>query len=98
MQSIFLHGPEFMDMIHSTVEYRNLCLDNLNKVTKEQLQFFPCLEKFYNEVVDTLKNQYDETLYSASKRAQLKLWNKEIDKKRGINIKNYVSYSEMLYE
>ena len=98
MQSIFLHGPEFMDMIHSTIEYRNLCLDNLNKVTKEQLQFFPCLERFYNEVVDTLKNQYDETLYSASKRAQLKLWNKEIDKKRGINIKNYVSYSEMLYE
>ncbi|MAH07685.1 hypothetical protein CMI38_05565 [Candidatus Pacearchaeota archaeon] len=98
IQAIFLHGPEFMDMIHSTIEYRNLCLDNLNKVTKEQLQFFPCLEKFYNEVVDTLKNQYDETLYSASKRAQLKLWNKEIDKKRGINIKNYVSYSEMLYE
>ena len=98
MQPIFLHGPEFMDMIHSTIEYRNLCLDNLNKVTKEQLQFFPCLEKFYNEVVDTLKNKFKHETEADSYRKQLKLWNDEIDKKRNIDINDYIDYAEMLYD
>ena len=98
MQSIFLHGPEFMDMIHSTVEYRNLCLDNLNKVTKEQLQFFPCLEKFYNEVVGTLKNKFEHETEANSYRKQLKLWNDEIDKKRKISIHDYFNYAGLLYE
>jgi MoaA/NifB/PqqE/SkfB family radical SAM enzyme len=98
MQSIFLHGPEFMDMIHSTVEYRNLCLDNLNKVTKEQLQFFPCLEKFYNEVVNTLKNKFEHQTEADSYRKQLKLWNDEIDKKRKISIHDYFNYAGLLYE
>ncbi len=98
MQSIFLHGPEFMDMIHSTVEYRNLCLDNLNKVTKEQLQFFPCLEKFYNEIVNTLKNKFEHQTEADSYRKQLKLWNDEIDKKRKISIHDYFNYAGLLYE
>jgi len=98
MQSIFLHGPEFMDMIHSTIEYRNLCLDNLNKVTKEQLQFFPCLEKFYNEVVGTLKNKFEHETEANSYRKQLKLWNDEIDKKRKISIHDYFNYAGLLYE
>ncbi len=98
IQAIFLHGPEFMDMIHSTVEYRNLCLDNLNKVTKEQLQFFPCLEKFYNEVVGTLKNKFEHETEANSYRKQLKLWNDEIDKKRKISIHDYFNYAGLLYE
>ena len=98
IQAIFLHGPEFMDMIHSTIEYRNLCLDNLNKVTKEQLQFFPCLEKFYNEVVNTLKNKFEHQTEADSYRKQLKLWNDEIDKKRKISIHDYFNYAGLLYE
>ena len=90
-----VHGPEFQDIWHSTKEYRKFCLKHLRFVQYKRLQFFPSLESFYNEIVACLESNYHEQ--SESNRTSLKIWNDSIDKKRGIDIKDYIPYSEAIY-
>ena len=98
MQPIFLHGPVFQDMIYATTDYRYFALDQLKLLPKDIINYFEHLARFYNEIVDTLQNKFENEIDSIHYRKQLKKWNTEIDKKRSIDIKDYIPYSEMIYE
>ena len=98
MQPIFLHGPQFQDMIYATNHYRYYALQNLQKIDQDALTYFKPLQKFYDEVIDTLKNKYENEPDSIMFRKQLHKWNTSIDNSRGIKIQDYIPYSELLYE
>ena len=98
MQPIFLHGPQFQDMIYATTDYRNYTLEQLDKVDQNALIFFKPLQRFYNEVKDTLQNKFENEPDSIMFRKQLHKWNTSIDNSRGIKIEDYISYSKFLYE
>ena len=97
MQPIFLHGPQFQDMIYATTDYRYFALDQLNKVDKHSLAYFENLNRFYDEVVETLQSKFENEPESIMFRKQLHKWNTSIDNSRGIKIQDYIPYSELLY-
>ncbi len=97
MQPIFLHGPQFQDMIYATTDYRYFALDKLNKVNKNALSYFNNLHRFYDEVLETLQNKFENEPESIMFRQQLHKWNTSIDNSRGIKINDYIPYSELLY-
>jgi len=98
MQPIFLHGPQFQDMIYATTDYRYYSLEQLDKINPQALSFFKPLQRFYDEVVDTLKNKFENEPDSIMFRKQLHKWNTSIDNSRGIKIEDYIPYSKFLYE
>lgn len=98
MQPIFLHGPQFQDMIYATTDYRNYTLEQLDNVDQNALTFFKPLQRFYNEVKDTLQNKFENEPDSIMFRKQLHKWNTSIDNSRGIKIEDYIPYSKFLYE
>ena len=97
MQPIFLHGPQFQNMIYATTDYRYFALDKLNKVNKNALAYFNNLHRFYDEVLETLQNKFENEPESIMFRQQLHKWNTSIDNSRGIKINDYIPYSELLY-
>ena len=97
MQPIFLHGPQFQDMIYATTDYRYFALDKLHKVDKNALAYFNNLHRFYDEVVETLQNKFENEPESIMFRQQLHKWNTSIDNSGGIKINDYIPYSELLY-
>ena len=98
MRPIFLHGPQFQDMIYATTDYRYHSLEELDKINPQALSFFKPLQRFYDEVVDTLKNKYENQPDTIMFRKQLFKWNTSIDNSRGIKIEDYIPYSKFLYE
>lgn len=98
MQPIFLHGPQFQDMIYATTDYRYYALEQLDNVDQNALIFFNPLQRFYNEVKDTLQNKFENEPDSIMFRKQLHKWNTSIDNSRGIKIEDYIPYSKFLYE
>ena len=70
----------------------------LKLLPKDIINYFEHLARFYNEIVDTFQNKFENEIDSIHYRKQLKKWNTEIDKKRSIDIKDYIPYSEMIYE
>ena len=97
MQPIFLHGPQFQDMINATKSLRDYALQRLNKVDQKKLDHFPRLRPFVNEVVNTLQAKFIDEQEAKSFRKQLFKWNYSLDKNRGINITNYIPYSKLIY-
>jgi len=97
MQPIFLHGPQFQDMIHATHDLRQFAYNNLTSVDKKQISHFTNLKSFYDEVIYTLKERFEDEVEAQSFRKQLFKWNYSIDKNRGINITNYIPYSKLIY-
>ena len=97
MQPIFLHGPQFQDMIHATHDLRQFAYNNLTSVDKKQIDHFANLKSFYNEVIYTLKERFEDETEAQNFRKQLFKWNYSIDKNRGINITNYIPYSKLIY-
>jgi len=91
-----VHGPEFQDIWHSTNSYRKICLQNLKSVSQQQLKFFPSLENFYKEIITCLEDRPHPE--AKANRISLKIFNDGIDKNRGIDIKDYIPYSEIIYE
>jgi len=98
MMPIFLHGPVFQDMIHATPKYRNYVCDRISKIETSKIKYFEGLPRFIDDILDTMKNQFEHVDTSKFHRQQLHKWNKEIDKKRGIDISDYIEYSDILYE
>ena len=98
MQPIFLHGPQFQDMIYANTDYRYFALEQLDKVNQNALVFFQPLQRFVNEVKDTLQNKFENEPESIMYRKQLHKWNTSIDNSRGIDIQDYIPYSQLLYE
>ena len=98
MVPIFLHGPQFQDMIYANTDYRHYALAELNSIDPQALGVFASLQNFYDEVCDTLKNKYHNEPESIMFRKQLRKWNTSIDNSRGIKIEDYIPYSKLLYE
>ena len=98
MQPILLHGPQFQDIIYSNTDYRYYALKQLEQVDRGALVDFGALRIFYDHVVDTLKNKFENEPESIMFRKQLQKWNTAIDKSRGIDIQDYIPYSQLLYE
>ena len=98
MQPIFLHGPQFQDMIYATTDYRYFALKQLDKVDNSALKYFNNLNRFYDEVIETLQHKFENEPESKMYRQQLNKWNTSIDNSRGIKIEDYIPYSELLYE
>ena len=90
-----VHGPEFQDIWHATKEYRQISLTKLKSVQTKSIEFFPSLQNFYNETITCLESNYHD--HAEANRKSLKIWNDSIDKKRRINIKDYIPYSEAIY-
>ena len=90
-----VHGPEFQDIWHATKEYRQISLTKLKSVQTKSIEFFPSLQNFYNEIITCLESNYHD--HAEANRKSLKIWNDSIDKKRRINIKDYIPYSEAIY-
>ena len=90
-----VHGPEFQDIWHATKEYRQISLTKLKSVQTQSIQFFPSLQNFYNEIITCLESNYHD--HAEANRKSLKIWNDSIDKKRRIDIKDYIPYSEAIY-
>ncbi len=97
MQPIFLHGPQFQDMIHASHDLRQFAINNLISVDTSRLNHFSNLKPFYNEVLTTLKERFEDEAEAKSFRKQLFKWNYSLDKNRGINITNYIPYSKLIY-
>ena len=90
-----VHGPEFQDIWHATKEYRQISLTKLKSVQTKSIEFFPSLQNFYNEIITCLESNYHD--HAEANRKSLKIWNDSIDKKRRIDIKDYIPYSEAIY-
>ena len=97
MQPIFLHGPQFQDMINASSGLRDYALKNLSSIAENQLEHFPSVKPLYEEVVNTLKEKFLDEQEAKAFRKQLFKWNYSLDKNRGINITNYIPYSNLIY-
>ena len=97
MVPIFLHGPQFQDMIHASHDLRQFAINNLESVEQKQIDHFANLKSFYDEVIFTLKERFEDEIEAQNFRKQLFKWNYSIDKNRGINITNYIPYSKLIY-
>ena len=98
MMPIFLHGPQFQDMIYSTEKYRQYTLRRIKMIDPKIRSHFKSLERFLSEVDHTLSNKYEDPQESTMYRKQLLHWNTSIDKSRDIKIGDYIPYSHLLYE
>ena len=78
--------------------YRYFALEQLDKVNQNALVFFQPLQRFVDEVKDTLQNKFENEPESIMYRKQLHKWNTSIDNSRGIDIQDYIPYSQLLYE
>ena len=98
MMPIFLHGPQFQDMIYSTEKYRQYTLRRIKMIDPKIRSHFKSLERFLSEVDHTLSTKYEDAQESTMYRKQLLHWNTSIDKSRDIKIGDYIPYSHLLYE
>ena len=97
MMPIFLHGPQFQDMIYATEKYREYTLGRIQKIQPKVRSHFESLDRFLKEIDYTLSSKHDPE-ESSMYRKQLLHWNSSIDKSRDIKIQDYIPYSHLLYE
>jgi hypothetical protein len=84
-------------MIHASHDLRQFAINNLESVEQKQIDHFANLKSFYDEVIFTLKERFEDEIEAQNFRKQLFKWNYSIDKNRGINITNYIPYSKLIY-
>jgi hypothetical protein len=84
-------------MINATKSLRDYALKRLSKVDQKKLDHFPKLRPFVDEVVNTLEAKFIDEQEAKAFRKQLFKWNYSLDKNRGINITNYIPYSNLIY-
>lgn len=97
MEPIMLQGPQFQDMAWANKNYKQFALHNLNSIDSNAYKTFKSLKQFVNKMKLTLL-KIEDKLESKANNKQLHKWNTELDKHRGIDIKDYIEYSDMIYE
>ncbi len=97
MEPIMLQGPQFQDMAWANKEYKKYALQKLKNIEPKAFELFTSLHPFVNKMKIAL-SKIEDKLESKSNNEQLYKWNTEIDKHRGIDIKDYIEYSDMIYE
>jgi hypothetical protein len=97
MEPIMLQGPQFQDMSWANKNYKQFALNNLNGIDSNAYKTFKSLKAFVNKMKVTLL-KIEDRLESKANNKQLHKWNTELDKHRGIDIKDYIEYSDMIYE
>ena len=97
MEPIRLQGPQFQDMSWANKNYKRFALQNLDSIDNNAYKTFKSLKPFVNKMKLTLM-KIEDRLESQANNKQLHKWNTELDKHRGIDIKDYIEYSDMIYE
>ena len=97
MEPIRLQGPQFQDMSWANKNYKQFALHNLDSIDHNAYKTFKSLKPFVNKMKLTLL-KIEDRIESQANNKQLHKWNTELDKHRGIDIKDYIEYSDMIYE
>jgi hypothetical protein len=84
-------------MAWANKEYKKYALQKLKNIEPKAFELFTSLHPFVNKMKIAL-SKIEDKLESKSNNEQLYKWNTEIDKHRGIDIKDYIEYSDMIYE